>query len=183
MVLGWTQLHRHPGADAAEKRGDGGQVLPRFGSCGTEITPLLAVENLSQQRTESALRASVGPPSVGGGPDVRSPRMSRTSSRQASCLASANVNDELVRMSRSEPGSPTASYRVARRGDGWLQALGMRVPGRRCRSVLRPVAWTEQRAAQHIRVSGRDHGRDDQRQHETEPTLGKRPVTDRNALL
>ena len=49
------------------------------------------------------------------------------------------------------------------------------MPGRSCRSVRRPVAWTEQRAAQHIRASGRDDGRDDQRQREIEPTLGERP--------
>ena len=54
-VADWTQLHRHPGPTRRRSGAMGGQVFPRFGSCGTEIPPLLAVENLSQQRTESAL--------------------------------------------------------------------------------------------------------------------------------
>src|SRR5208283_2431001 len=66
---------------------------------------------------------------------------------------------------------------------GWLRALGMRVPGRSCRSVRRPVDWTKQRASQHIGASGRDHGRHDQRQHEIEPTLGEGPVIDLNGSL
>src|SRR5208337_4822142 len=66
---------------------------------------------------------------------------------------------------------------------GWLRALGMRVPGRSCRSERWPEAWTKQRASQHIGASGRDHGRHDQRQHEIEPTLGERPVIDLNGSL
>jgi hypothetical protein len=90
-------------------------------------------------------------------------------------------------MTRKAAGAvvPASGYRVARRirGREWQRALGMRVPGRSCRSVRRPVAWTEQRAGQHIRASGRDHGRGDQRQRETEPALGERPAIDLNASL
>ena len=64
-----------------------------LGSCGTEIPPLLGVEKLvpTENRVRPA-RRQWGRPSSAAGPDVRSPRMSGTSSRQASRLASAAVN-------------------------------------------------------------------------------------------
>jgi hypothetical protein len=64
-----------------------------LGSCGTEIPPLLGVEKLvpTENRVRPA-RPQWGRASSAAGPDVRSPRMSRTSSHQASCLASAAVN-------------------------------------------------------------------------------------------
>jgi len=51
------------------------------------------------ENTVRPVRPQWGRPASAAGPDVRSPRMSGTSSRQASRLASAAVNDQLVRMS------------------------------------------------------------------------------------
>jgi hypothetical protein len=104
-------------------------ALPRFGSCGTEIPPLLAVELVPIENSAPA-RPQWGRPSSAARPDVRSPRMRRTSSRQASCLALAAVNDQLVLChcrSRGEAGRPSpipAPWRGCRRYAGQLEPIG-----------------------------------------------------------
>ena len=112
-----------------------------IGSCGTDIPHLLEVEKLvpTENRVRPA-RPQWGRPSSAAGPDVHSPRMSRTSSRQAPRLASAAVNvalnlrqclPQIVPLDKSPPRPVEANVRRA-------LDRGARHAGSRSPSYFRP---------------------------------------------